>query len=680
MKKIIVIVSILLLLSACGNKQAEVSDSAPTENKNDENETFEDTKKEEIDNSTETKEEDVYKGLPKNLNTEETFEQENLREIYLAGGCFWGVEAYMARVYGVYDSVSGYANGGEEGVSYKQVVNGSGHAETVKVTYDITKTDLGKVLDMFFKVVDPTSVNKQGNDVGISYRSGIYYVDEADLDVINAKIEALKKEYSQEIVTEVLPLTDFTKAEDYHQDYLERTPGGYCHIPFNDIVEQNYDILDTENTMPDAKTLREQLTPLQYEVALNCGTEKPFDNEYYDNYEKGIYVDIITGEPLFSSSAKYNSMSGWPSFFEPIDENSLLFIEDTSYGMVRTEVKSEKGNTHLGHVFPDGPEEEGGLRYCINSASLKFIPYEEMDAQGYSEYKKYVEPEVEETTTKSTSKAPETAKPTETTEATKPEKSPRSEELNIIKTGETTYHEKIILPVITDDAILAKIDRDSRLDGLKEFLSTNKYNFTNGSIAKITNEDSYYAICNKLNSYPSSYVPGDLYVPNVLFSFNNNDMKKNLRKVAGEALEELFRAAMKEDIELFGVSGYRSYDRQNSIYSYNVSTRGVEETDKVSARPGHSEHQSGLTIDVSSSSAGFDLVQSFGSTDEGIWLANNCHKYGFIIRYPYGKENITGYSYEPWHIRYIGKDLASFIDENNLTLEELYYTIQRAND
>jgi peptide methionine sulfoxide reductase msrA/msrB len=328
--------------------------------------------------------------LPDNPNLYLDFDTENLRDIYLAGGCCWGVEAYMARIYGVYDVTSGYANGDYDNPSYYEVIEGSGHAETVHVRYDPQYTDLETLLDLFFEVVDPTSVNKQGNDVGESYRSGVYYTNEEDLPIIEEAIAELGTIYSSPIVVEVEPLDGYFLAEEYHQDYLEKNPDGYCHIEFDSIEEQEVPDMSGEYTKPSDDVLKEILTPLQYKVTQKDGTERAFENEYWDNKEPGIYVDIVTGEPLFSSADKYVSGTGWPSFTTPIEGTELLKEEDNMLGITRTEVSSFSGNTHVVHVFNDGPKEEGGLRYCINSASLKFIHYDDMEAEGYGAYKKFV--------------------------------------------------------------------------------------------------------------------------------------------------------------------------------------------------------------------------------------------------------------------------------------------------
>ena len=321
--------------------------------------------------------------------------KENSHTIYLAGGCFWGVEAYLKKFPGVYDTEVGYANGTTENPTYEQVCyNNTGHAETVKVVYDTSQITTDQLLEGFFKVVDPTSFNQQGNDRGSQYRSGIYYVDEADKDAADKAVNTQKEMYKKEIATEVLPLDNFYPAEDYHQDYLDKNPSGYCHINLKDADEFiEEEGLGTDNLLnqikpenypvPGDRELKEKLTDIQYQVTQNNDTESPFNNEYDDTFEKGIYVDIVTGEPLFSSEDKFKSGCGWPSFSKPIASELVTEKTDSSFSMTRTEVRSRAGDSHLGHVFDDGPADKGGLRYCINSASLRFIPYDDMDAEGY---------------------------------------------------------------------------------------------------------------------------------------------------------------------------------------------------------------------------------------------------------------------------------------------------------
>ena len=323
---------------------------------------------------------------PANPNVNINFDTENLEEIWLAGGCFWGVEAYMARVYGVYDVTSGYANGKTKNPTYEEVIrNNTGHAETVHVRYDPARIDLEKLLTYFFKIIDPTSLNKQGNDRGTQYRSGIYYTNEANKLVIDQVVAKEQERYDDPIVTEVEPLDNFALAEEYHQDYLEKNPNGYCHVEFDSLENQEIpSIIDPAlYPKPTDEEIKKKLTKEQYKVTQERDTETAYSNEYWDNYEPGLYVDIVTGEPLFSSADKYDSMCGWPSFTKPIDPAVVLEFEDTSYNMVRTEVRSRTGGGHLGHVFNDGPKDRGGLRYCINSASITFIPQAEMEAEGY---------------------------------------------------------------------------------------------------------------------------------------------------------------------------------------------------------------------------------------------------------------------------------------------------------
>ena len=309
---------------------------------------------------------------------------ENVREIYLAGGCFWGVEAYMDRIDGVIDAISGYANGKTGNPSYEDVIyRGSGHAETVKVSYDASLISLDELLIYYFAIIDPTSLDKQGNDIGTQYRTGIYYVDPDDRQVIDRRIQNEQKSHSKPIVVEVEPLVHFYDAEDYHQDYLDKNPTGYCHIDLS--LAFVYVIRVSDYPKPPIEDIRAMLTPLQFSVTQENATEAPYSNLYNDNYVDGIYVDIVTGEPLFSSSDKFRSGTGWPSFTRPIASYVITYHEDDSLGVMRTEVRSRSGDSHLGHVFEDGPIEAGGLRYCINSAALRFIPLDDMAAEGYSE-------------------------------------------------------------------------------------------------------------------------------------------------------------------------------------------------------------------------------------------------------------------------------------------------------
>lgn len=315
----------------------------------------------------------------------------NSKTIYLAGGCFWGLEAYFQRIPGVIDAVSGYANGHTDQPTYEQVSRGNtGHAETVKVTYDPARLSLADIMQYYLRVVDPTSLNRQGNDRGSQYRSGVYYRDPAEKAVIQAALAAEQTKYTAKIVVENQPLQRFFAAEDNHQDYLAKNPNGYCHI---DIGKADIPLSDSDAQpaaayqKPTAAEIKARLTPEQYRITQQSGTERAFSHAYDDLFAPGLYVDVVSGEPLFSSRDKYDSGCGWPSFTRPIAASAVTEQADSSYNMRRVEIRSKNADSHLGHVFPDGPVDEGGLRYCINGAGLRFIPYADMDAAGYGHLK-----------------------------------------------------------------------------------------------------------------------------------------------------------------------------------------------------------------------------------------------------------------------------------------------------
>jgi len=308
-----------------------------------------------------------------------------MRTIYLAGGCFWGVEKYLSLLPGVVSTETGYANGLTENPCYEDVCHkNSGHAETVRVVYDSEKLSLTYLLDRFYEVVNPVSLNRQGNDIGTQYRTGVYFVDGADEEIILGSIALLQESHCEQVMIEVKPLSHFFPAEEYHQKYLDKNPGGYCHIG-SSLFDKARRAVDeaTVYRSADKDELRRSLTELQFEVTQNGATEAPFRNPYFDEFDPGIYVDITTGEPLFISTDKFESGCGWPSFSRPIREGLITELPDHSHGRVRVEARSSHGGAHLGHIFTDGPEELGGLRYCINSASLRFVPKGEMAAEGY---------------------------------------------------------------------------------------------------------------------------------------------------------------------------------------------------------------------------------------------------------------------------------------------------------
>lgn len=317
--------------------------------------------------------------------------EKNLEQATFAGGCFWCMVSPFEEQPGIIEVQSGYTGGHTENPTYEEVCSDTtGHYEAVQITFDPEKMSYETLLNQYWQQIDPTDSGGQFNDRGLSYRTAIFYHNEQQRKLAEASKKELAESgrFHKEIVTQILPAGPFYKAEEKHQQYYKKNPFHYNLYKEGSgrarFIRENW-----KNTKSNEQ-LQKELTPLQYDVTKNNATEPPFQNEYWNHTDDGIYVDIISGEPLFSSLDKYDAGCGWPSFTKPLHRTEMEEKLDTSYGMRRIEVRAKTSDSHLGHVFDDGPGPDGA-RYCINSAALRFIPKDQLEEEGFGQYKSLFE-------------------------------------------------------------------------------------------------------------------------------------------------------------------------------------------------------------------------------------------------------------------------------------------------